>query len=141
MKFKGQEEAMEVKNVKALFTDETLKMIFPAQRADQFFEALYGDVEEGAYDISLKFKDHDPAQKNLIFLIELIERKGKCLVCNLTYGLPEVFSRHPIINIKGIVREIEKLLGKTAEGSRWSLGKTLPVSNTLHAIPLIISLK
>ena len=86
---------MEVKNVKALFTDETLKMIFPAQRADQFFEALYGDVEEGAYDISLKFKDHDPARKNLIFLIELIERKGKCLVCNLTYGLPEVFSTAP----------------------------------------------
>lgn len=132
---------MDVKDVKALFTDERLKMIFPAQKADQFFEALYGDMEEGAYDISLRFKDYDPARKNIIFLIELIERKGKCLACNLTYGLPEVFSRHPVINIKGIVREIEKLLGETAEGSRWSLGKTLPVSNALHTIPLIISLK
>ena len=43
--------------------------------------------------------------------LRLHERPNRCLACNLTQGLPQVFSRHPIINVKGIVKEIEKLLG------------------------------
>ncbi|MBA4393274.1 MAG: pancreas/duodenum homeobox protein 1 [Desulfobacca sp.] len=132
---------MEEKDLRAIFSDEVLQRIFPDNRAAQFFEALYGDIAEGAYTIGLKFYKVDLARKTLQFDLELKELPGKCLACNLTYGLPEVFSRHPIINIKGIVKEIEKLLDDKAKCSEWSLGRTQPVSNTLHTIPLLIRLE
>ncbi|MBI5603909.1 MAG: pancreas/duodenum homeobox protein 1 [Deltaproteobacteria bacterium] len=132
---------MEEKDFKALFTDQALQDIFPRQRADQFFEALYGDFEEGAYTIGLKFQRYDPAQKTLFFDLELEERPGKCLACNLTYGLPEVFSRHPIIDIKGVVKEIKKLLGDGVRCQEWTLGRTQPVSKNLHTIPLRVRLE
>ena len=47
----------------ALFTPEVLQRLLPAQRADQFFEALYGEIEEGAYDIRLVYKRHDPGRR------------------------------------------------------------------------------
>ncbi len=131
---------MEEDDYKAIFTDQVLRDLFPDQRADQFFEALYGDLEEGAYSIGLKFRRYVPAPKTLFFELELKERPGKCLACNLTYGLPEVFSRHPIINIKGMVQEIEKLLGEGIRCGEWTLGRTHPVSNRLHTIPLKIKL-
>ncbi len=131
---------MDEKDYQAIFTDSVLRGLFPDQRADQFFEALYGDLEEGAYDIGLKFKKYDPAAKALFFELELKERPGKCLACNLTYGLPEVFSRHPIINLKGIVKEIERLVGDGIQIEEWTLGRTQPVSNRLHTIPLKIKL-
>jgi len=132
---------MEEKDFQTLFSDEILKRLFPDNRANQFFEALYGDVSEGAYTIGLKFQKADPAAKTLFFNLELNQLPGKCLACNLTYGLPEVFSRHPIINIKGIVKEIESLLGDGGKCLDWKLGRTLPVSNKLHTIPLMIRLE
>lgn len=131
---------MEVKDFRKIFTDQILQGLFPEQRADQFFEALYGDLEEGAYSVGLKFQRYDAVPKILFFELELKQRPGKCLACNLTYGLPEVFSRHPIINIKGIVGEIEKLLGDEIRCREWTLGRTRPVSNELHTIPLMIKL-
>jgi len=131
---------MEEKDFKTIFNGRILGDLFPDQRADQFFEALYGDIEEGAYTIRLKFEQYDGERRTLLFGLELKERPGKCLACNLTYGLPQVFARHPVINIKGIVQEIEKLLGDGINCREWSLGRTEPVSNKLHIIPLTIQL-
>ncbi len=36
-----------------IFTEDRLASIFPAERTDDFFEALFGDAEEGSYDIEL----------------------------------------------------------------------------------------
>ncbi|MFA7384509.1 MAG: pancreas/duodenum homeobox protein 1 [Desulfurivibrionaceae bacterium] len=125
-------------NAQALFTPETLQTLFPPERADAFFAALFGDAEEGAYDIRLAFKGHTPGTLNLA--LELHERPGRCLACNLTYGLPEVFSRHPIINLTGLTAEIDALLGDKATCTAWKLGTTQAVSRKLHVIPLMISL-
>ena len=132
---------MDEKNINAIFSLDALKKIFPEDRADQFFEALYGEVEEGAYTIGLKFTGVNSERKTLLFELELQERPGKCLACNLTYGLPEVFSRHPIINIKGLVKEIEGLLGDGLQCTQWSLGRTLEVSKKVHSIPLTIKVE
>ena len=122
-----------------LFTSETLDRLFPADRADQFFDALFGDASEGAYDIRLAFTRHDAKAKTLAFALELHQRPGKCLACNLTYGLPEVFSRHPLINLKGVVAEIATLCGN-ATVKEWRLGATHSVSKALHTVPLTINL-
>ena len=127
-------------NVELIFTDDVLQELFPRERADEFFEALFGDASEGAYDIALRFGEYDAAAKRLVFHLDLIERPGCCLVCNLTYGLPEVFSRHPIINIKGLVADIEKKLDGQATCTDWKLGTTTQKQKSLHSIPLYISL-
>jgi hypothetical protein len=132
---------MKEKEFGAILSDQALSEIFPEARADQFFEALYGDIQEGAYTIGLKFKQYDATRRILRFELELKERPGKCLVCNLTYGLPEVFSRHPIINIGGVVKELEKLLGNGFNFGEWSLGQTQPVSKDLHTIALMIKIE
>jgi len=121
-----------------LFTPETLQALFPPERANAFFDALFGDAEEGAYDIRLVFKGL--AANLLTLALELHQRPGRCLACNLTYGLPEVFSRHPIINLKGLTAEIDALLGDKATCTDWKLGTTQTVSKKLHVIPLMISL-
>ena len=36
-----------------VFTPECLNDLFPIQRTNDFFDALFGDAEEGAYDIRL----------------------------------------------------------------------------------------
>jgi hypothetical protein len=131
---------MEEKDFATIFNGQILEDLLPDQRADQFFEALYGDLEEGAYSIRLKFQRYDGKRKSLVFGLELKERPGKCLACNLTYGLPQVFARHPVIDIKGIVKEIDKLLGDGGVCREWSLGRTEPTSNKLHIIPLTIQL-
>jgi hypothetical protein len=118
-------------------SEETLSRIFPPERTDAFFEALYGDSEEGAYDIRLVFRRQEQDELFLEFLLE--QRRGKCLACNLTYGLPEVFSRHPVIDLGGVARQVGALLGRTVEG--WRLERTREVSRDLHAIPLIITLR
>ncbi|OGQ88881.1 MAG: pancreas/duodenum homeobox protein 1 [Deltaproteobacteria bacterium RIFOXYD12_FULL_56_24] len=125
-------------NAQALFTPETLQSLFPPERANAFFDALFGDAEEGAYDIRLAFKGL--VAGTLTFGLELHERPGRCLACNLTYGLPDVFSRHPVINIKGLTAEIDALLGDKANCTGWKLGTTQTVSRKLHVIPLMISL-
>ena len=123
-----------------IFTDDRLAQLFPKERTDEFFEALYGDVEEGVYDINLVYEGHDSEQNVLRFNLNLSERPGKCLACHLTQGLPEVFSRHPIINVAGIVAKVDELLGDQASCGEWSLGRTQSVSAKLYAVPLTIQL-
>lgn len=127
-------------NFKELFNQQTLSKIFPPDRADQFFEALFGDASEGAYDISLVFKEHRSSDNTLHFELHLTQRPGCCLACNLTHGLPTVFTRHPVIDIKGVVAEIDKLLNGQGSCTEWRLGATNSVSTALHTVPLIINL-
>lgn len=111
-------------------------MLFPKDRADSFFEAIFGDASEGSYDISLEFKTQ--TRDRLEFEFHLKQRPGKCLACNLTYGLPTVFSRHPVIAVKQLVEEIVGLVEGQARNSLWQLGNTREISGKLHTIPLII---
>jgi hypothetical protein len=101
-----------------LFTPDRLEGLFPADRADQFFEALFGDASEGAYDIELRYDGFRDNQ--LQFAFHLTERPGKCLSCSLTYGLPHVFSRHPVIGVAGLVRDIDATVGRYP--SLWDVG-------------------
>jgi hypothetical protein len=127
-------------NTQNLFTTEILNNLLPSDRTDAFFEALYGDVDEGAYDISLRFNNYNAEKNILTFELQLAERPGKCLACNLTFGLPEVFSRHPLINIKGMVEKIESMLDGQAKCLDWQLGSTQTAAANLHTIPLTIYL-
>jgi hypothetical protein len=121
-----------------LFAPDVLDRVFPADRADQFFEALFGDASEGAYDIRLAFKKFQNNQ--LKFHFELIRRPGKCLACNLTYGLPQVFSRHPIVNVKSVISEIDALLPEHLNCNDWEMGETREISGDLHIVPLFVTL-
>lgn len=121
-----------------MLNKKAIDNLFPSDRADQFFEALFGDASEGSYDISLEFQGQ--GENSLFFEFHLKQRPGKCLSCNLTYGLPEVFSRHPVINIKGIVSAINQSLNVNVRCSRWELGSTRNISRELHIIPLTIYL-
>lgn len=122
-----------------LFTSKALTDLFPTDRADRFFDALYGDVDEGAYDIGLAFNGAD--EKRLLFEFRLLQRKGKCLACNLTYGLPTVFSKHPIINVAGLVETVNAMLDGHGRVDKWELGSTRELSRMTHVIPLTLFLK
>ena len=123
-----------------IFTPAILATLFPPQRSNDFFDALFGDASEGAYDIALSFAGYDVGKQRLDFLLNLHERSGRCLACNLTHGLPEVFKRHPIINIKGLVAEIGQLLPGEMVCADWQLGHTIQKGRSLHCIPLQITL-
>ncbi|MFN2353930.1 MAG: pancreas/duodenum homeobox protein 1 [Desulfopila sp.] len=129
---------MKKEAIDALLTPEYLQQVFPKTKADDFFEALLGDAEEGSYDISLSYRGCNDTSIHLE--VQLKERPGHCLACNLTQGLPTVFSRHPIINIKGLVEQVSSDLGDDIDCRDWSLGYTQQKSSGLHAIPLTISL-
>jgi hypothetical protein len=129
---------MKKEAIDALFTPEYLQRIFPENRSDDFFEALLGDADEGAYDISLAYRGCNG--KSIQLEMQLKERPGHCLACNLTQGLPTVFSRHPVINLRGVVEQVDSDLGGIARCAEWSLGYTQQKSNGLHAIPLTITL-
>ncbi len=120
------------------FTQAALDKIFPPDRADHFFEALLGDAQEGAYDIQLVYKGKTDGQ--IGFEFHLKQRVGKCLACNLTYGLPNVFRRHRVIDITDVVRQIDSLMANGKRCGEWRLGRTREVSRSLHIIPLIIDL-
>ena len=113
-----------------------LDSIFPAERTDAFFDALFGGAEEGAYDIRLVCRSVEANRAVLAF--ELHQRPGKCLVCNLTYGLPQVFQRHPVLNVAGVARAIAQKLGWPEESINWRLGTTEEISRKLHAIPFLL---
>lgn len=123
---------------KEVLTKEKLAEIFPPERSNDFFDALFGDANEGAYDIELAFREYKGDTLTLDMLLH--ERPGRCLACNLTQGLPQVFSRHPIINVKGIVEKVGQLLADKAECTDWSLGYTEQQSRSLHVIPINISI-
>ncbi len=120
----------------SILSQEMLDTLLPASRSDEFFEALYGDADEGAYDIKLVFRNKDENTVNLAF--ELHQRPEKCLVCSVTYGLPQVFKRHPLINTANIAKEVAKALGWDADACSWDLGPTKENSAQLHCIDLII---
>ncbi|HEB49352.1 MAG TPA: pancreas/duodenum homeobox protein 1 [Desulfobulbus sp.] len=132
---------MNKEKLDTLFSEDTLESLFPASRTNEFFEALFGDASEGAYDIKLRYHGFDERGKTLRFYLDLHERPGCCLVCNLTYGLPDVFSRHPVINVEGLVREIEKMLDGEAVCTGWKLGTTEQSSKSLHSIPLSVKVE
>lgn len=113
-----------------------LDSLFPPEVADAFFEALYGEAEEGAYDIKLVFRKGDASA--LLLAFELHQRAGKCLVCNLTYGLPQVFQRHPIINVAGLSQRIAAAAGWSGP-VKFELGRTEEQSTALHSVPLKIT--
>jgi len=127
---------MDSNSLQDIFSKEKLENLFPKDRADAFFDALYGDTSEGAYDISLRYKGSQGNELQFEFRLE--QRPGKCLACNLTYGLPEVFSRHPVINVRGLVAGIMRLLSKDIDSIKWKIGGTTEISKKLHVIPLDI---
>ena len=130
---------IDTEQIGSLFDQEKLDAIFPAERTNQFFDALLGDPDEGAYDIRLAF---NKAQNNqLHFNLELHQRPGKCLACNLTYGLPKVFERHPVININGIVEQIGSLMNGHGHCAGWKLGRSHEISRQLHVVPLIVDIE
>jgi len=130
---------MDAKTLPTLFTPDTLLRLFPRDRANEFFEALFGDADEGAYDIELGYRGLQGNE--LVMELRLHERPGRCLACNLTQGLPQVFSRHPIINLNRLVDNIGELLQGQARCSGWSLGSTEQQSRSLHVVPLKIRLE
>jgi len=130
---------MNEQEIREIFNQQTLERLFPKERSNEFFEALFGDASEGAYDIRLSLDRVGAGE--IVFHLNLEQRPGCCLVCSLTHGLPNVFSRHPIINIAGLVQEIDTLLGDRADCGEWQLQTTIGTSNSLHIIPLHISLK
>ena len=119
-----------------VFAQDYLDTLLPENLSDQFFEALYGDASEGAYDIRLEFIS--ASQKRIVLAFNLRQRPGKCLVCSLTYGLPTVFSRHPLININGMV---EKIKAKGIRVKSWRLGDTEEQNSTFHTIPFYLDLE
>lgn len=125
--------------IDSLFTPDVLSRLFPEDRSNDFFDALFGDADEGAYDIRLGYRGI--SGNNLTLELELHERPGKCLACNLTQGLPTVFSRHPTININGLVDDVNKLLNSQGVCKEWSLGYTEQRSKDVHIIPLNIILE
>lgn len=125
--------------IKEILSQEVLQEIFPKERANDYFEALFGDADEGAFDIELGFRES--TDNNLILEFKLSERPGHCLACNLTQGLPQVFNRHPVIDVDGVVKKVDELLGDKLKCGEWSLGYTEQPSRTTHAIPLTIQLQ
>lgn len=128
-----------MKNIEQLLTTEVLQDMFPRERANDFFDALFGDADEGAFDIQLGYRGSN--EKQLTMELLLHERPGRCLACNLTQGLPQVFSRHPVININGVVEKLDEILGDSAKCGEWSLGYTEQPSRSLHVIPINITLQ
>lgn len=128
---------MEEKKLTETFSPETLARLFPADRADSFFDALFGDAEEGAFDIGLSYSGCEGRELN--FELQLKERPGKCLACHLTRGIPDVFLRHPIIDICGLVRQIGELVG-CSEAPEWKIGQTREINRKLHVVPLTVCL-
>ena len=69
-------------------SNEFLDSLFPRERADAFFDAIYGGAEDGAFDIALRFSGFDERRYELHLEYRLTERSGKCMACSLTHGLP-----------------------------------------------------
>lgn len=124
-------------SIEALLNKEKLAEIFPKERSNEFFEALFGDANEGSYDIELTFREIKG--NSLILDMLLHERPNCCLACNLTQGLPQVFTRHPVIDIKGVVKAVDTLLGESYNCREWSLGHTIQQSSALHIVPINIT--
>ena len=124
--------------LQTLFSQDKLDAIFPPERSNQFFEALFGDAEEGAYDIRLAFNGAEGSR--LRFDMQLHQRPGRCLACNLTHGLPTVFERHPIIDIPGVVQQLDALMDGRGKCTGWYLERSRQVTRQMHVVPLIVDI-
>jgi hypothetical protein len=124
-----------------LITDDFLREIFPPGKANSFFEALYGGAEEGAFDIHLISQGFDEGRSMLLLGFRLTERPGKCMACSLTYGLPPVFKRHPVIDVRGIVEKIAGSLSPHWNVMQWDIGATQTIESNVNIIPLGLSLE
>ena len=123
--------------IESLFDSKLLQELLPEEQVKAFFEAFYFG-EEPAYDLSLGFRG---LRGNLLILeLELKARPNQCLACNLTWGLPEVMERHPMLNLEGVVRRLEEKLPEGVNIISWELGATEQKSPDLHVIPLLIRL-
>ncbi|EPR38733.1 hypothetical protein dsx2_0542 [Desulfovibrio sp. X2] len=120
----------------ATFSPEALSGLFPAARADSFFEAMFGDASEGAYDISLVFAGAGSGE--LRFEFRLHQRPGHCLRCSLTYGLPQVFARHPVLDVKGLAAELAAMACGDSTSVSFELDATQTLAPDLHVIPLTV---
>jgi len=129
---------MPMPELSSVFDQALLNKFMPPETTDQFFEALFGDANEGAYDISLAFRQGTPAR--LEFEFHLTSKPGKCLACNLTFGLPNVFARHPVIDIKGLTEKIASQLNGLYKIDRWYCGDTRERTPDLHVIPLYLDI-
>lgn len=129
---------MTTSTYETLFSRQVLDEIFPPARADRFFEALLGDAAEGAYDITLAYRGG--RDDRIEFEFQLKQRPGMCLACNLTYGLPEVFMKHPVIDMAGVIRQIDARMTNGKRCDQWTLGHTTEVSRELHVLPLVVKL-
>ncbi len=114
-----------------------LDNLFPEGKTDEFFEALFGDAEDGAYDIKLALAEQ--SADKIIIHYQLHGRPNKCLACNLTSGLPHVFTRHPIIASAKTAEAIAKEAGFNEFD--YAIGTTNQLSDALHLIPLTITRK
>lgn len=122
-----------------IFTPERLAALFPRERGTAFFDALYGDAEEAAFTIRLEFLRAEAHRLHFQFRLE--QRPGRCLACNLTYGLPAVFARHPVIDLTGLVKAIGREMNISGAQLRGHLGQTEAHSSSLHLIPLTVSIQ
>lgn len=128
---------MNTDKIKEILTPQKLETLFPAQRSDDFFEAFYGDAQDSHFDIKLQLGKIEENRITLEF--HLIQRPGKCLACNMTYGLPHVLARHPVINIEGLVNNIAAIASLDPSSLKWTLENTSEKSSDLHVVPLIIT--
>jgi len=120
-----------------LFDEKTLEELLPREQVEAFFEAFYFG-EEPAYDLSLGFRG---VRGNLLLLeLQLKARPNQCLACNLTWGLPGVMERHPMLNLEGVVRRLESKLPEGMKVASWELGATEQKNPDLHVIPFLIRL-
>lgn len=120
----------------ACIDQKSLYEIFPPEKSNEFFDALYGGAEEGAYDIHLACQEINADAAHLLF--ELRRRPGKCLACSLTHGLPAVFQRHPVINLEKTARKVADKLG-WGQNITWKVGNVEEISEDLHVIPFEIN--
>ena len=126
--------------MKKLFSEKFLEELFPPKKSDDFFDALYGGAESGAFDITLAEEGLNEKTNELYMYFLLTERPGKCMACHLTSGLPGVFERHPVIDLKGIAKKIEEILAPDWSINGWSVGSTMTKGPKENMIPFILKL-
>ncbi len=117
-----------------------IKSLLPAERVEEFFEAFYFG-EEPAYFLKLGLREWNPEAGKIVLELRLKARPGKCLACNLTSGLPDVFKRHPILNLAGVAEAVVNRLGDGFRLESWELGWTERLNQDLHVIPMVIRVK
>ena len=85
---------MTTDTIKTVLTKENLEKIFPRQRANDFFEALFGDADEGAYDIELAYREHNGST----LVMDLLLRR--LLDLGIRLARPGEFSERAFLNGK-----------------------------------------